>query len=38
MVNRFFGTKKVYAVKTEGGCSLTKPEDIPAVEAFLAGR
>ncbi len=35
MANQYFATEKVYAVLTEGGCSLTKPEDIPKMEAFL---
>ena len=38
MANRFLKEHKVYAVITEGGCSLTKPEDIPKVETFLAKR
>lgn len=38
MANQFLQKEKVYAVKTEGGCSLTKPEDIPVVEAFLMKR
>ncbi len=38
MVNQFLKKGKVYAVETVGGCSLTKPEDIPNVEAFLAAR
>ncbi|MDO8564702.1 MAG: sugar phosphate nucleotidyltransferase [bacterium] len=38
MLNPLFKTKKVHAVMTSGGCSLTVPEDIPKVEAFLASR
>ncbi len=38
MANKIFPKVKVYAVETKGGCSLTKPEDIPKVEAFLAAR
>lgn len=38
MANQFLKAHKVYAVITEGGCSLTKPEDIPKVEAFLQKR
>ncbi len=38
MANQFLRKGKVYAVVTKGGCSLTKPEDIPKVEAFLASR
>lgn len=38
MVNEFLRKEKVFAVITEGGCSLTKPEDIPKVEAFLASQ
>lgn len=38
MANKLFPGVKVYAVETKGGCSLTKPEDIPKVEAFLKER
>lgn len=38
MANKIFPETNVYAVETSGGCSLTKPEDIPKVEAFLATR
>lgn len=38
MANEFLRKKTVYAVITTGGCSLTKPEDIPKVEAFLASQ
>ncbi len=38
MANKIFPKTNVYAVLTSGGCSLTKPEDIPKVEAFLATR
>ncbi len=38
MANQFLRTHKVYMVVTEGGCSLTRPEDIPKVEAFLASK
>lgn len=36
MLNRFLKSRKVFSVLTTGGCSLTAPEDIPKVEAFLA--
>lgn len=36
MMNDFLKNEKVYAVLTKGGCSLTTPDDIPKVEAFLA--
>jgi hypothetical protein len=35
MANKIFPKCKVFAVETKGGCSLTMPEDIPKVEAFL---
>lgn len=35
ILNKFLKEEKVYAVKTEGSRSLTKPEDIPIVEEFL---
>ena len=38
MMNQFLKESKVHSVRTEGGCSLTKPEDIPKVEAFIKER
>lgn len=38
MLNPFLRKEKMYAVETVGGCSLTSPEDIPKMEAFLATR
>ncbi|MDO8619922.1 MAG: nucleotidyltransferase family protein [bacterium] len=38
MMGEFLKKEKVYAVVTEGGCSLTVPSDIPKVEAFLKAR
>lgn len=38
MLNPLFAKEKVHAVVTVGGCSLSTPQDIPKVEAFLKER
>lgn len=38
MLSPFLQKEKVFALVTEGGCSLTVPDDIPKVEAFLKKR